>query len=94
MISTKESKALKEKISGNYIAKISMYFHQHMIFNKFDEPFSTSYLSRVINGKQPNKKVEAGLMKFVQELNAQEEQEAKRRAKILGIDKTYAHAKQ
>ncbi|SDS13866.1 hypothetical protein SAMN04487764_1539 [Gillisia sp. Hel1_33_143] len=83
MISATQSIQLKDRIGGNYLAKISIYFNQHMIFNKFNQPFSTSYLSRVINRKQSNKKVEDGMFALAKELKEKEEREAVRRAKIL-----------
>lgn len=60
-----------------------MYFNQHLIFNKFNEPFSDSYISRVLNGKMPNKKVEDGIWQFAEELKKIEERDAARKAKIL-----------
>jgi hypothetical protein len=83
MIRSNEIEGLKKRIGGNYIAKISMYFNQHLIFNKFNEPFSDSYISRVLNGKMPNKKVEDGIWQFAEELKKIEERDAARKAKIL-----------
>lgn len=91
MISEAESEKLKKRIGGNYLAKISMHFTGQNIFNKFDEPFSTSYLSRVINGKQPNKKVEDGMLDLVRKINEEEELEAERRAAILEPQNTSDH---
>ncbi|MCC4228413.1 hypothetical protein [Zunongwangia profunda] len=83
MIRENEIEGLKKRIGGNYLAKISIYFNQHMIFNKFNQPFSTSYISRVLNGKMPNDKVESGIWKYAEEIKRAEEKDAERKAKIL-----------
>lgn len=83
MIRSNEIEGLKKRIGGNYISRISVYFNQHMILNKFNEPFSDSYISRVLNGKMPNKKVEDGIWKYAEELKKKEEMDAARKAKIL-----------
>ncbi|MFC6858258.1 hypothetical protein [Zunongwangia atlantica] len=83
MIRENEIEGLKKRIGSNHIAKISIYFNQHMIFNKFNQPFSTTYISRVFNGNMPNKKVEDGIWRFAEDLKKQEERDAKRKAEIL-----------
>lgn len=54
-----------------------------MIFNKFNEPFSDSYISRVLHGKQPNKKVENGIWSFVKQLNTEEAKDLERKSELL-----------
>ena len=83
MITENEAKELKRIIGDRHIAQLSMYLIETKFFNRFGEPFTSEYLSRVFNGRAVNKKLVQKIWDFAEKRKKEDAEEEERRKAIL-----------
>ena len=84
MITENEATELRKIIGDRHIAQLSMYLIEIKFFNRFGEPFTSEYISRVFNGRVPNKKLEQQIWNFAEKRKKDDEEEQERRKAIIG----------
>lgn len=52
MITKKEAEKLREMIGKRHITQISKYLLKNKLYNKDNDPYSTSYITRIFNAIQ------------------------------------------
>ena len=83
MITEKEKVALKEIIGERHIAQICAYLNEKEIFNRFGQPYTSIFISRVFNGGVKNKFIEQHIWDFAEKRKKEDEEEEQRRKAIL-----------
>lgn len=83
MITENEAQELKKIIGDRHIAQISMHLIAVKFFNRFGEPFTSEYISRVFNARVGNKKLEQQIWNFAEKRKKEDEEEKERREAIL-----------
>lgn len=88
MITKEERKKLKKLIGFKWIARLNKYFVENKIYNRYNDPYTSQFISLVFNGKVENPTVEAAIWDFAELRKQEEDAEQKRRKAILKDVKT------
>tara|TARA_R110002050_G_scaffold294108_1_gene451497 strand:- start:107 stop:388 length:282 start_codon:yes stop_codon:yes gene_type:complete len=83
MISKKESKVFKDLLEVKPAAQIEKYLEQQGITNRNGQPFSQSFISRVLNGKTAHRELEKHIWDFIEVETLRKQQEETKRAQLL-----------
>jgi hypothetical protein len=83
MITAEDRDKLKKIIGPKWVNKINKYFVENRIYNRYDNPYTSQFLSKVFNAAVDNPKVEAAIWDFAEIRKAEKEAEQKRRDAIL-----------
>lgn len=83
MITKDIREKLKKRIGPKWIGKINAYLVEERIYNRYDKPYSSVYISRVFNGTVENVIMEAAIWDFAEKRKQEDEAEALRKKTIL-----------
>lgn len=88
MITKDVREKLKKCIGPKWVGQINAYLIEQRIYNRYDKPYTSVYISRVFNGTVNNEILEAAIWDFAEKRKQEDEEEQKRRNAILEGVKT------
>ena len=83
MITNEVREKLKLRIGPKWIGKINGYLVEERIYNRYNEPYTSTYISRVFNGTVENPIVEKAIWDFAEKRKQEDEAEEERQKAIL-----------
>lgn len=83
MITKEHREKLKKRIGPKWVNQINSYLVEERIYNRYDNPYTSHYVSRVFNGNVRNTIVEAAIWDFAEKRKQEDKVEALRKKSIL-----------
>ena len=88
MITEKQKIGLKKMLGDSHISKIAKYLVGQKIFNRNGYPYTSIFISEILNGHKANQKIEDAIFAAADNHLVELAEEQDRRNKILGIDES------
>ena len=83
MITHEQKERLKKMIGPRHVAQLSRHFIETSYYNKFDQPYTSEFISRVFNGRVQHLELEKEIFAFAEKRRKEDQEEAQRRENIL-----------
>lgn len=83
MITADERKKLKKIFGAKHIVKIREYFIEKKIYNREEEPYSQTFISRIFNGRDRHDTIETAIFDAAIDYKIKLREQEDRKKRIL-----------
>ena len=84
MITKEETKKLREIIGYPWITQIMEALNEAEVYNRYEKPYSSVFVSLVFNGKRENKPLEHFIWRMAEQKKEEDDRERERKKAIIG----------